>query len=387
VFLEDIMAIVTLGDNNNMSIYGRSFSLKSLNHCRVCDSSLFVVEKIKNVPIDGMELLKKPIEPTCFDFDLLKCSVCGHYQISNIDNFQYANDWNNTSNLDSILDTWRKSIKYLSSIVQSHNKAFEMLCGTGILGEGEKYFQQIIREGPEKLITGNKKNNHTAIYDYAVPDLSKNTFDAFYLYDVLAHIENVSDVLKDAFLILKEGGAGWIEVPNGLTIINKRQYFSILPEHINYFTPHSLSTLVESAGFQTILIQPSLGGDHLDIFFRKPESCLSISEVMVRQFKFILDEVSKHKKVVIWGAGAKAHQIFGYLSDKLQVTHIVDSGVHKYGLFIPGAQVYVEAPSEEIFTESDLVVIFAVSFEEEITAILRNKYHYQGGILSLSHSL
>jgi hypothetical protein len=366
----------------------KNLTLKRLDNCRVCGGDLSVVERIENVPIDGMELLKKPGMPSCLDFDLLKCSICGHYQIPNAENFQYVNDFNNTSGLDIILNTWKDSIKYLSSIAPSHDKAFEMLCGTRITGEGEKYFHHVVREQLEKLVSWDlKQNGHTVIYDYAASHLSEGTFDVFYLYDVLAHIENITDVLKDAFLILKEDGVGWIEVPNGLAIINECQYFSILPEHVNYFTPHSLSTLIQLAGFQTLLIQESLGGDHLDIFFKKPNTQLSISKTMKKQFDLILNEVSRYSKVVIWGAGAKAHQIFGYLSSRLQVAHVVDSGTYKYGLFIPGAQVCIEAPSEDIFAEADLVIIFAVSFENEITTILRDKYHYEGRILSLSDSI
>jgi hypothetical protein len=364
------------------------YILEKLNECRVCGGKLTVVENIKNIPIDGMELLNQPIVPTCLDFDLLRCSMCGHYQMPNIENFQHANDWNNTSNLDVILDTWKNSIKYLSSIAPSHEKAFEILCGTKMIGESEKYFKQVVRQTPEALVCEDKKDGvHTVIYNHVDSHIPRGIFDAFYLYDVLAHIENVAQVLKDAFEILKENGAGWIEVPNGLTIINECQYYSILPEHINYFTPHSLSTLVHSAGFQTLLIQPSLGGDHLDIFFKKPKTNLSIIKNMKKQFDVILDEISNHSNVVIWGAGAKAHQIFGYLSDKLKVSHIVDSGSHKYGLFIPGANVCIEAPSKEIFIDADLVIIFAVSFEKEITVILREEYHYNGKILSLSSSL
>jgi hypothetical protein len=366
----------------------KNLTLKELTNCRVCGGSLSVVEQIKDVPFDGMELLKRPEPPSCSDFDLLKCSACGHYQIANADNFQYPNDWNNTTGFDAILDTWRHSIEYLATLAPSRDRAFEMLCGTKIIGEAEKYFQHVDREGPEKLILWNpKENNHSVVYNYVSSESSKGSFDVFYLYDTLAHIENIKQVLDDAFLILKEGGVGWIEVPNGLTIINECQYFSILPEHINYFTPHSLSTLVKLAGFQTLLIQPSLGGDHLDIFFKKPDNQFSISTTKDRQLNIILDEISKHSGVVIWGAGAKSHQIFGYLSDKLKVAHIVDSGAHKYGLFIPGAQVCIEAPSEEIFSGADLVIIFAVSFEKEISIMLRDKYHYDGKILSLSDSL
>jgi hypothetical protein len=117
----------------------------------VCGGKLSVVEKIKNVPIDGMKLSRTPVESTCVDLELFKCVVCGHYQIPNFENFRCITDFDSSA-LDTLLSIWKHSIGYLSSISASHNKVFEMLGGTRIIGECEKYFHKVIRELPDTLI-------------------------------------------------------------------------------------------------------------------------------------------------------------------------------------------------------------------------------------------
>jgi hypothetical protein len=134
------------------------------------------------------------------------------------------------------------------------------------------------------------------------------------------------------------------------------------------------------------MIRPGLGGDHLYVFFQKPFKKSSLMERRDRQAAAILSEAGKHKDVVVWGAGAKAHYLFGYLSNKLNVSHIVDGSPAKQGLFMPGAQVSVEKPSDEIFKTADLVIIFAASFEREITETLRGQYNYTGEIFRLSEN-
>ncbi|MDR1523543.1 MAG: methyltransferase domain-containing protein [Endomicrobium sp.] len=355
--------------------------LKPLTKCRVCSGDLVTVEKMFNVPIDGMKLAKSPVKPSWLDFTIFKCSTCGHYQIQEADNFVYINDWNNTAEFSDIMKTWKASIKFLSSITKKHDKVIEVLAGKNIFGISEKYFGEIVRLSPDDIMK-KQKNNHSIIYEFSV---YTDGFDAIYIYDVLSHIENVKLILDDAFLILKEGGVGWIEVPNGLMIMDEQQYFSILPEHINYFTPDSLSMLVRRSGFQTVVVQSSLGNAHLDIFFKKPKRQLSFTQTQEKQISWLLRIMSCYNNVVIWGAGAKAHQIFGsYLLNCLNVKHIVDSGTYKHGLFIPGAVIPIEAPSKEIFANADVVIIFAISFEQEITRQLRDEFCYKKEILSLS---
>jgi SAM-dependent methyltransferase len=210
-----------------------------------------------------------------------------------------------------------------------------------------------------------------------------DSFDAFYSLEVFEHLDDPLKVLKDIYDTLKEDGVGWIEVPNGLTIINKAQYYNILPDHLNYYTPHSLSVLAYLAGFQTLCIRPSLNDDQLEIFIQKKEKNY-LSKIQKKQIDFLLTESSHYSNIVVWGAGAKAHTLLGLLGKNLKIRHIVDTDDAKHGLYIPGAAICIEIPTQEIFTRADMVIIFAVSYEEEIIKIVREKYFYKGRIVRLS---
>jgi FlaA1/EpsC-like NDP-sugar epimerase len=143
--------------------------------------------------------------------------------------------------------------------------------------------------------------------------------------------------------------------------------------------------LLYLTGFQTLCVRPALGKDHVEIFFKKPINGPTLLNKKEKLCDTILNESAKHSHVVIWGAGGKSHTLFGYLGEKLHVAHIVDTDPVKQGLYIPGASVCVEAPSQTIFANTDLVIIFSASYEKEIINTLNDEFSYHGKILCLSN--
>lgn len=360
---------------------------KALTNCRVCGAGIVVFEKFKDMPLESSTLSSHPVNSKHSNVNLYKCPACGHYQIPLISDLPYHSECTAT-NMKVLMEDRNLSFSYLSSLVQDHDRILEVGCGAGIMFElAEKFFQKVVGVDPSKeAVAKIKEGNHEIINDYFNADLPLGgDFDAFYALQTFEHVDNPLQILKDVYSVLKPGGVGWIEVPNGLTIINEAQYYSIFPDHLNYYTPHSLSALVYLSGFQTLFVRPSLGKDHVEIFFRKPADGFSISDRKEKLCNIILDESSKHSQVVIWGAGGKSHTLFGYLGEKLHVAHVVDTDPVKQGLYLPGASVIVEAPSPYIFSHADLVVIFSASYEREITDTLRNTFAYKGEILCLSN--
>jgi hypothetical protein len=222
------------------------------------------------------------------------------------------------------------------------------------------------------------------INDYFRSGIALNrNFNAFYALQVFEHVDKPTIILKDAYNFLEPGGVGLLEVPNGLTIINKSQYHSIFSDHLHYYTPLSLSMLAHLSGFQVLCVRPSLNDYHLEIFIRKPESIMSIMEKRQRQCDKILNEASKYLNIVLWGAGAKAYSLLGCMGDSIKITNIVDMDPCKDGLYIPGASMCVKTPSPDLFLETDLVVILSSPYVNEITKTLCDNFHYKGKIISV----
>lgn len=91
--------------------------------------------------------------------------------------------------------------------------------------------------------------------DVNFPD---NYFDIIYAAQVLEHLQSPLGTLSEIRRILKPNGILYVDVPNYHTIpimLNKDDfYLNDPPQHINYFTPKTLKSLLEYAGFEIKLL-------------------------------------------------------------------------------------------------------------------------------------
>ncbi len=90
--------------------------------------------------------------------------------------------------------------------------------------------------------------------DIFLGELPKSHFTLLTMWHVLEHLIDPVATLKRAGELLEPGGALFIELPNWASLgrIVKGKAWGQLkpPEHINYFTPASLSAAVTAAGFR-----------------------------------------------------------------------------------------------------------------------------------------
>ena len=358
--------------------------LEALDNCRVCNAQLNLIENMPQIPLDGSRLEKNINKPEYYDSALYLCPECGLYQMPDIKDFFDFYDFSNTKFIKSLNDE-RKEMFDEFLLLSGSRESILGIEAVDFIQTAGAYYQNSTVINPEILCREGAAEG-ASIENFAWGDAGKESLDAVYIICPFAHFPKPLKVMKDIFKMLKDGGTGWIEVLNGGALIEKGYYFNFMPILLNYWTPHSLSALLRLAGLETLSIQPGLGGDQLNVFFKKPEKRPSLMKKREKQAQAILSETAKYKNVIIWGAGAKAHYLFGYLSEKLSVSHIVDSSPAKLGLFMPGAQVAVEEPTAEIFKTADLVIIFAASYKKEITEKLRTQYNYSGKIFCLSEN-
>jgi hypothetical protein len=362
-------------------------NLKSLENCRVCGTKLRLIEKMDKIPLDGARFEKTVCLPDFYDSALYLCPDCGLYQMPDIENFSDFYNFSNTRYIESLANSRKRIFEELLSYIEGRQNVLGIE-DVGIDRIASKYFQKVLTIDPEKLCKegAGEKNRFILGQCSSAGFQPESGFDMAYIICPLSHVSNPLQIMRDISLVLKEGGVGWIEVLNGETLVAEGQYYNFMPILLNHWTPYSLASLLRLANLNTLMIRPGLGGDHLNVFFQKPVKRTSLMERRDRQAAAIISEVEKHRDVVIWGAGAKAHYLFGYLSNKLHVSHIVDGSPAKQGLFMPGAEVPIEKPSNEIFKTADLVIIFAASYEKEITETLRGQYNYTGKIFCLSEN-
>jgi SAM-dependent methyltransferase len=283
-----------------------------------------------------------------------------------------------------------ESIARLSSLAARHDLVLEIGCGLGkTLDIAEQYFNRSVGIEPSKrhysLIE--KKSNRLIINEYFHNDLSfGDKFDAFYALQVFEHLEKPIEVLKNIFNVLKPGGVGLIEVPDGAIMMNNHKFMDLFLMHLNYYTPYSISTLAHLAGFNILNINSVTlenRSTNIELFVQKPVEQKPISHIMAIFDSQIIGATNGHLNIVIWGAGLMSYWTLEHLMKKLSITHIVDSDAKKHGLYMSCYSVPIEYPTEAIFAKADLVIIFAGLSKESIIKSLHNDYHYTGEILDV----
>lgn len=211
-------------------------------------------------------------------------------------------------------------------------------------------------------------------------------FDAFVTRQVLEHVEDMRDFLLTIRGNLAPGAVGLVEVPNLDKIRTECRFFDFIPEHINYFTPQSLSLVMQLSGFHTLEVCSVQDGESLRVLVRwdpMPDyrPIASSIDALKSDISSLLAEFRlQGKKVAIWGAGGKGLSLMA-ITDLRTVTLLVDSDRHKAGLFTPVSHLQVESPQEIARRGIDVVIIMAPAYEREIARVLREDLGFAGDIV------
>ena len=172
-----------------------------------------------------------------------------------------------------------------------------------------------------------------------------------------------------------------IEVPNGTQSIRENRYFDFFSDHVNYCTPESLLYLAHHNNVEVSCIQETFDGDYLLMLcVKRRKNDATLQGQINADFERVKSIMKSHKKVSIYGAGAKAQVVFLHLRQVLKDVHkIYDSDPIKSGMYLANASVPIETPDFSI-NDSDAIIIFAKSYSDEIADSIKNLYGYDGEI-------
>jgi len=231
--------------------------------------------------------------------------------------------------------------------------------------------------------------------------------------NVIAHIQNLHEVLKGGDILLDDKGIFVMHFPYSMDLIRDNLFDTIYHEHLSYFSIKSLLKLAEESNLEIFDIKKSdLDGGSLRVFWKKKtykglkvntkeiEKLLKEEERFglhtTRAYKEFAERVkrlkedslrelkkikAKNKSIVGYGAAAKANVLLNYVGiDNKLVDYVVDSTPYKQGLFAPGSHIPI-FPEDKIYeTNPDYVLIFAWNFSKEIMG--KNK-GYKGKFIVL----
>lgn len=291
---------------------------------------------------------------------------------------EYDSDYQNEQACSGVFQNHLYDVK---RIIQTHfldKSLVEVGCGKG-------FFLEFLRK------EGFNIAGIDPAYEGINPDVIKAPFEASLGIStegiVLRHVlEHMPDPVEFLFTILKaNGGKGliYIEVPCFDWICEKRAWFDIFYEHVNYFRLadfHRIFGCVIDSGH-------IFGGQYLYVVadlasLRKPH--------MVSNEKFLfppdfLDNVegfvgsTQEKNCVIWG-GASKGVIFALYMEKFggNIDYVVDINPAKQGKYLPASGLKVSTPDEamKLLKSGDNVFVMNSNYMSEIVEISKNKFNY-----------
>lgn len=364
--------------------------------CRVCGKEMKLLEVLENKEKDVTTLYRRPYTGNKQNLELYRCNFCTHMQIAWMNSPDYYEDYTLISDITedtgkgkytpSLLRYNREKIEQLARYARNHDRILDIGCGAGVLMElEEEFFGCAVGVEPSKIQYDIAiKQGRDVLNAYFSRELKfDGKFSAFITTQVFEHITTIRETLEYAYDLLEAGGVGLVEVPNGQKVYYEQCYYDIFTDHVNYFTPLSLCTLANSSGFEVISISEEFNRNHMSLYVRKPVGEKAAIKDAVAKDKVTLNNIIKgYSNISVWGCGAKARSFIQLMEKRsYELIHIWDVNALTWNQYLDSVNVPITAPDEKSVNESDLILIFAAAYTEEIISDLRKKFHYKGDVV------
>ncbi len=207
--------------------------------------------------------------------------------------------------------------------------------------------------------------------------------DGLILRHVLEHIENPVAFLEA--LKAANGGQGkiYIEVPSFDWICQRRAWFDIFYEHVNYFRLSDFRRIfsrIEACGSifgdQYLYVVADLGSMRTPVY--DPNDAVTFPSDFV-SVPFSAHDNSSRLPVCVWG-GASKGVIFSLMQERagFPVSTVVDINPAKQGKYLPGTGLRVESPAQAMKTlpNRSTILVMNSNYLEEIKEMSNNRYRY-----------
>jgi SAM-dependent methyltransferase len=204
---------------------------------------------------------------------------------------------------------------------------------------------------------------------------------------VVEHVSAIGGFLRLLRDISRAGGGApiYVETPAWDWITDTGAFWDVFYEHCNYFPTTTLRRLAELAGLATLDQRLIFGGQYQALELRPlganervaitapPAPSLArfaaSFEAARRSLEARLREKGSASGWAIWGAGAKGVCLANAL-EHMSPSFVIDSNPAKQGMFIPGTDVPVIAPSDARVKDVSVILIANGNYLAEIQAVL-----------------
>lgn len=310
------------------------------------------------------------LENEAFDPKLIDYTE--NYENSQINSERFSN------HMKSVLKILKKKFPRNSNII-------EVGCGKGD-------FLQMVQNDNHFKIKGydaSYDGNNESIEKRYLNNKDRIKTDLVILRHVLEHVPNPYNFLNLLKKIFGEVMV-YIEVPSYDWILEKKTFFDITYEHVNYFSQKSLKTLFTDKSLQHRLLfddQYQFVMANLKTLNRKFENDYNSKNWKPIYFDELfpnlkndienLEKISKNKNIFLWGAATKGClflvHCMNHKSLIKKIKFAIDQNPKKIGKYLPVSGVQIKTKQDFFKTakEGDLLIISNPAYQEEICSDLK----------------
>jgi SAM-dependent methyltransferase len=223
--------------------------------------------------------------------------------------------------------------------------------------------------------------------------------DVILANNVMAHIDNIDEIMEGVSELLKDDGVFILEVHYIVDLIEKVQFDTIYHEHLMYYSMKALQRLMNRYGMEIVDVKriPIHSGSisvHAKKINKSNEIYPAVHELMNLEsssgfysekiyfefadkvkkvknnlLKLINDLKSKNKRIICYGAPGRGTIFLNYLGiTRKQIDYVIDQSPERFGRFVPGVNIPIYPPEvlEKELIPPDYALILAWSYEDEI---------------------
>jgi len=220
--------------------------------------------------------------------------------------------------------------------------------------------------------------------------------------NVFAHIENVSELMKNILKILQKDGVFISESHYLVSLIKTNQYDTIYHEHLRYYSLSSLKYLFDKYGLKIIHAKKiNTHGGSIRVYAtrsRKFKINKNVKKILNLEKKYlnwktfnnfrknvfkskinlysILKKIkNKNKKICGIGAPARASTLINYIGlDENIIDYVLEiEGSKKIGNYIPGTKIPILSEKKLFIDQPDFAILFSWHIASELKIKLRKR--------------
>ena len=388
--------------------------------CRICSSkNLKIILDLGEQPPSNSFLdideLNSP--ESKFPLRLFWCKDCYLVQLLDIVDKEYLfkNYFYMTSASKPIVDHFKKYAQDVYQEFLQEDNSFVVEIGSNdgsLLKEFKKLGTSILGIEPATNLSElANQSNVTTKNTFFSSEVSKEIIKSrdvsvVIANNVIAHIENLQDLMNGIKILIGNNGVFIFEVPYLVDLIENLEFDTIYHEHLSYFSILPLLKLVKQFGLEIFDIKKQLvHGGTLRIFvsqkdnypinnsvnvFLNEEHKLGLDKIeFYHKFSTNVEELKKNllklltqlkkenKSLLGYGAPAKGNVLLNYCGINTNFLDcIIDTTPLKQGKYTPGMHIPIIPPKN--LKNTDVALLLAWNYESEIL-LKENIFRKNGG--------